>query len=206
MGFRPGMFLAGTACQLWFLPFAFFLMLLVGTSWVGSLSSHSRGAVCWIGVAAVLLVLCERIRPLTTVVPLHQYMWAIPSAGFGLAFGATGRLGNPRKGWNLTLALVLLTAAVPAVLLPAPDYRYLGAVGVTTVVTGLSLRAERGATALERRVCNLTYGIYLVHPLVMSVLVRVLTEFNQTSLFISSMTGSTALVALLRRTPLRRVV
>jgi peptidoglycan/LPS O-acetylase OafA/YrhL len=161
--FAPHMILTGTAIHLWFLPFAFVACM---AAWVFVRTNGSNAsAIVWlisllcIGVAAVFT-----LRGTVLPVPLAQWVFALPAIVVGLAFAV-----QPDGTGTLTGMVMCLT-------LCAVGWMWEGAGTVQLLVAGGVILACRvihlPAGPLLRRAGDAALGVYLVHPLVASVLTR----------------------------------
>ncbi len=214
--FRPTMLLVGTRTHLWFLPFAFVGALLV------ALAHHRAGGVPKLFhiVAAILIgalcvcgcsILLARFQPPT---PLRQWILGAPAIVLGLAVGRITLLPKTRDRRNLYVLAVLSTSAayIVVVLLcrgPWSDYaakfviRY--CISVAVLCSALYWRGSLGP--ISRKLASLSYGVYLVHPLVLIFLYEFRIAIRHPLLLLLlTLSVSAAATEILKRTPLRRFV
>ncbi|MGY9047164.1 hypothetical protein P775_17275 [Puniceibacterium antarcticum] len=165
--FAPYMLLTGPALHLWFLPFAFAACLLVHP--LIRLAAPEPGHRARVGMLSVALVVIGLAalalrQGHAFPAPLAQWLYALPPVCLGLAFalsrGGVGLMPAVLTsfvtlaltfGWTSGLAQVTLAAAalILCLALPSPS------------------------SWLSEKSGNVAIGIYLAHPLVVSVLRRV---------------------------------
>lgn len=180
--FAPHMLLTGPALHLWFLPFAFLACLLVYPAMhLGHQTQRGPAIILLTGAALLALGLAQgRGLP----VPLAQWVYAGPAVCLGLAMAlAEGRL------WRIGLILFGFTGLALAIGWTAG----LGQLALAGTALWLCLALPRPGTALSSRAAAAAMGIYLAHPLALSLLLR-LTDLPEHSLIL---TLSTSLGALL---------
>lgn len=195
--FAPFMLLTGPALHLWFLPFAF----------VASLALHplaqlplpgGRGMVaglCGLGALAALGLAQGAALP----APLAQWREVLPATclGFGLALLAARPAGRDHTGTRPDLAAGLgaMTAAGAALGLAALTLGWTGGLlqlALALLALLVCLARPRPATWWSDRAARCALGVYLAHPLVMSVLERT-TPLPQASLALALATALGAL-------------
>jgi peptidoglycan/LPS O-acetylase OafA/YrhL len=101
--------------------------------------------------------------------PFAQWLFALPSIPMGYFLGSAVRFVKP------SFRLVLFGLLLAAVYLVCLSLFWLGDInmvvpyGVGTLLTVLAYNVSFPFTETLRRLGSLTYGIYLIHPLVSSV-------------------------------------
>lgn len=168
-GLRPDMVLFGGHVSLWFLPFAAAALaglacmrslvrgvarvqLAVAMALVAALGSHSLGLLLDAGVSSF---------------PERAWMRALPGLFWGFAVGSATRIEGVRDRSEV-LVLIALLAVLTRSLSPRGDgadeilLRF--AVAVPLACLGFLWRPP--IPFFVRRLASLTFGIYLLHPLV----------------------------------------
>ena len=213
--FHPTMLLIGTRTHLWFLPFAFVAAVLVALicQAIGGAPKLSRivaailiGGLCVCGCA----VLQARFQPPT---PLRQWVLGVPAIILGLAIGRILLLREARDRRNLFLLAVLSTAVVCGVVLwrdgAWSDYA-LGFViryCISVAVLSSALHWRGSLDPVSRKLASLSYGVYLVHPLV-QVFLRELGIAAQHPflLLLLTLIISALITDVLKKSPLKQFV
>jgi len=203
--FYPWMLLAGPRLHLWYLPFG--LVVTAGVSICAIrryLPRHRWAVLGWAFASLGLIVVCSQVlHALGQIRPLAQWVFIAPAITLGLGLATldrvsrilgTGILGAAAAcGAGLSLALGWRELAVPY------------AVGGITTAAAWCFRfpAPVWVTSLSA----LTLGVYLLHPLVGTVLHRLMltTPASWTEVWIVTAISGFAVWGL-RRTPLRHVV
>jgi len=188
--FAPWMLATGPALHLWFLPFAFAACLAL---WPVARAAAGLGGRGRAGLAAALVaaaVAAAVLRPAGLAPPLAQWSYALPAVllGAGLALvpealaaaalAAVATAGLAAAGWpgGATQLALAAAALVACRALPLPD------------------------SAAARRAADLSLGVYLAHPMVAAVLLRV-TPLPEASLglALATLAGALAVALLVER-------
>jgi hypothetical protein len=204
----PFMLLYGTSIHLWYLPFAF---VVTSAAILAAKRKRLRDTAAL--RALVIVGLCTTLPAASAVLnyfdgpaPLTQWVFAGPSVVLGLGLGIGLRTeGASRYRWMGMLTLALLVACIVCVHWGLTDLPEPYLAGGLACVAATLVRGNTGrATAY---VSGLTYGVYLVHPLVRTMCIRVgvLPERNAMAAVVIVMLSFT-FVAVLRASPLRRFV
>jgi peptidoglycan/LPS O-acetylase OafA/YrhL len=201
--------LVGPSIHLWYLPFAFAASLVayaLGKKFTMG-SVHIRSLILGgLGVAALGACSFALAPGRLIAVPFAQWAFGLPAVLLGLAIGPLALHGSDEGGGRRWLLMGL--GSVVTVFCVALEWFGLTAlavpyaIGVALVVSCLLLQGKAGPWAALAG--SLTYGIYILHPLIGGLL-----TFTglKTSVWWSSVAMvlviSTGVTALLRRTPLR---
>lgn len=164
--FSLSMLLTGPALHLWFLPFAFVACLtLPPLSRLWPATQTGRwGMLCLILIVSLASLGLQQST--TLPVPSAQWAMALPALGLGVAFG----LGRGDTALIAgTAAGVLLAGAVAYGI--GWDHGLLQ-LGLASAALLLCLALHSRESALSRLCAQTSMTVYLVHPLVMSVLTR----------------------------------
>ena len=168
----PSWLLVGTSVHLWYLPFAFFAGIGSVSLRQSLISMPSRGGSLVIALAgtALLAFSASVVGSVSQIAPIPQWIYAAPSILFGLAIGVIVQQSQRRHQVALfagvigVLWLTCIGLWLQGVRSVVPQY----ALGVPLVCCAY-LWPARGHRALKAW-GDLSFGIYLIHPLVSSVL------------------------------------
>ena len=151
--FELWMLSTGPAIHLWFLPFAF--LVLVAFSAVPKVSP----GVLW-AVAGAASVASLAVAQWTLPIPLTQYSTVLPAALAGLVMAQTKALIAP------PLALAALAVALNLAGLEVATYQ----TAIAGAAVALAFLLQLPSTNLTRRLAAISFGVYLVHPAVIAAL------------------------------------
>jgi surface polysaccharide O-acyltransferase-like enzyme len=207
--FSGWMLIGGTYTHLWFVPFA-----LAGGLFVAWLQARTRRVSqrrMTFGMLAVGsgVVLTAGIILSTGAVewPALQWLFALPSPVLGFALGRAV-LAADRRLLIQASALVCLVAVgcwvlSLAMFVPEMVTRYATALAVVMLAFLWPGRMD----PFSKRLTPLLFGIYLCHPLLLRIYQGAHLPQLPVAVFAAIIFfGAAALVAVLRRTPLRRLV
>lgn len=206
--------LYGTRIHLWYLPFAF-VMLLFAAWFVRRTGGRAgRRLLTWLGAAAIVVA----FAPLVFLVvgdppePVPQYLLGAPGIFFGLFFGLAGARSRP----DATRALAVLSALTVLLFVPAYALIDHDSIGSTFIAYAFAVPLVAAAVLwpggrldpLTKLLAPLTYGIYLAHPFVILVLYRIPGfDVNDPLLGVAGVFVASALVTFaLQRSRLRFAV
>jgi len=217
--FSPTMLLTGTRIHLWFLPFAFVAALLLTSIHrriLGIPDSYtiitaiSIGALCIFGCS----VIQSQLQPPT---PLAQWTLGLPVIPLGFAIGRIKILqrAEDRKKYFVFVILSTLTACVGCMVFDRLSHgtwlnygskfaiRYL----VSVVIFCSALHWRGKLDPVSANLASLSYGIYLVHPLVLVPLYRFSIAIQHPFLLLFLVLSISSLITfILRKTPLKQFV
>lgn len=203
--FRPWTILAWPREHLWYLPFVFVNITLVQAVRIGLAPLDNKKiklALAFLGGLA-LLVLVSRIGEMPWIVGL--WCLCLPAVGLGVAYGFALRLDRCRRLIAfIAIAATICLAAIPAYIMGHHIVATSYTVGsLLMLVCMFPIPRQRWITWLA---C-LTLGIYLVHPLVMLALWKLLGA-SQPYWVIAPLTLvlSTAIADVMRRLPYARAI
>lgn len=192
--FALWMLLTGPALHLWFLPFAFIACLAiypVARRLMRSNPIAGLAIVCALALASQAFQSSQEF-----LTPFSQWFFVLPSAIFALAF-ATGQ-----NAGSTATPIVLAMLAAGGLVICSTVFGWttgLFQFGLATGVLGLCLLFPLQETALSRLAADVSLGIYLVHPLMISVLTRVTPLAPATmGLALAAMAGALMVVLVLR--------
>lgn len=109
------------------------------------------------------------------VIPLAQWSWALPAVFVGLAIGLISQMENRKKRIVTSVVLVVLVAGM-CYLSETQETGFLLPYTISVIATaGCFLWSSRSEpTRITQSLVTLTLGIYLVHPLVSSLVSYIL--------------------------------
>jgi len=208
--FSMTMFLTGTRIHLWFLPFAFMASLVLAFICQKSNGASEMRNIVIASILGVVSVFCFSIVSSQYIlpVPLGQWMLGFPAVPLGFAIGRSMLFEKSSDRLKLYLCLTLLLVAVcfgVGYMGYAIKYavRYCG--GFLMVCLVLCLDGSRDP--VSSRLATLTYGIYLIHPLIL-VFLGFVHFFDTMPLlvFLITIVLSTIAVVILQKTHIKRFV
>lgn len=217
--FSPTMLLTGTYIHLWFLPFAFVAAIFLT-------SIHRRvfdiaepvtikvaitiGALC----VLVCAIIQYQFRPPT---PLAQWTLGMPAIPLGFAVGRIKIMPriNDRKKYFALIILATFSACLACMVFTRLShgvwfnygskfaFRYLASL----VIFCSALHWRGSLDRISESMASLSYGIYLIHPLVVVPLYQfgIATHRPMLLLFLV-LSISSLIIFVLRRTPLKQFV
>lgn len=194
--FKPYMVWTGPAIHLWFLPFAF----LVAIFSFGALGLAQRNIPIGSAIlAAATLISVLLVEGEDLPIPLAQYSHVLPVLWLGLLMALQP---GPGLAAGLGLATGLLAAGLALVLADTDQALQLG---LASTAAALCLWVHLPASPITDRIGALSLTVYLAHPLVMSLLVRVAGMTESTMfLALASFGGSTLIALILSSLSLRQ--
>lgn len=182
--FSATMFLTGTRIHLWFLSFGFAAAILLGLlhrriakvpDVLIVVTAASAGALCVLGCS----ILQSRVLLPT---PLIQWTLGLPAIPLGLAIGRIYVLPSrkDRKNLYLLVVLLLMAAYVAYTTLTRLQYniwfdhgsKYTLRYCAAAAAVCLALQWQGRADWVSKTLGPLSYGIYLIHPLIIIFLYR----------------------------------
>lgn len=180
--FTLSMILTGPAIHLWFLPFAFGACLLVHPLVRAAHATHPVGLACGLGATALVFLGLQQGR--TFAIPLAQWTYIAPAGCLGLGFALLRDhpLAQIRLVACFTLVATVLgySDGLPQLALA------LAALLACDLISLPRTRASDFAAASAM-------GVYLVHPLIFSVLGRT-TDITKNSLLFALVAAALAVV------------
>lgn len=162
--FAPWMALTGPALHLWFLPFAFAACLLVHPLLrLGAVLPRRWGHGLPLALTALALATLAVRQGLVLPTPFAQWLYAMPAVFLGLALA----LGDGRLRWLMAIVAVFVAAAMAGGWTSGLLQLVLAAGALV-----LCIALPRRESAWSQRAGSAALGVYLAHPLVLSVLGR----------------------------------
>jgi surface polysaccharide O-acyltransferase-like enzyme len=200
--------LAGTHIHLWYLPYAFLLGFLIHE--VNRRTSRVNNTVVVLAATAIgMFLLAARpsgifasyVRP-----PLPQWSFGLAAVSLGFAIGRCLVIGSHDARKLLLLAVALPTLLACIILIWAgsasPAVPYGLAMALVCIAYVWPVRSDVFVAA----VAPLTFGIYLIHPLISFGLRHILAKQHCVIFIVLTACISGLVTFGLRKTPLRRFV
>jgi surface polysaccharide O-acyltransferase-like enzyme len=191
---------------LWYLPYAF-----VVTSAIAVLAPRQRTeakafeTAGWLGsIVATILAASGLMRLVGRIVPLAQWTFVFPAVIIGLA---TARLCGEQRARAISMLLIcgsVILACSVASLWGMTELGVPFATGAVLLTGAYASPYKAGEAAIY--LSELSFGIYLVHPLCVAAIVRVIGLRDGLELGLFAVATSVAIAVVLRRSPLRRFV
>jgi surface polysaccharide O-acyltransferase-like enzyme len=201
--------LAGTQLHLWYLPYAF--VLGFGTYEISRRTSRTNDAVVVLVATVtgicVLAAHAMGIFPDHLAAPLPQWCFGLAAAPLGLAVGRC--LAIPSQESRRWLLLVVFAGTVMGciVLSSAGSASLAVPYGLAMTLVSIACAWQVRGDAFVASVAPLTFGIYLIHPLIGFGLQHLVAASWHYPVVIVLTVGISGLVTLgLIKTPLRRFV
>jgi peptidoglycan/LPS O-acetylase OafA/YrhL len=170
--FKWHMLITGPSIHLWFLPYAFAAALIVNMlqRWANHIRSNLDillSVICGI----ILLFGCSVLLQLIQVpVPFCQWIFGLPAIILGFCIGRV-YAKIPKQAQWMFYCLIACNTGIICLLLIYFDYSHLAVpYGIATVLLCAAFLWKGGVDTISQKCALLTYGIYLIHPLVGSVL------------------------------------
>ncbi len=205
--FEPAMVFYGGHPALWFLPFAAISIVLAKA--LAILATRWRAGTASIGAALCAAILTSVAAHAVTLdlpgLPWRSWLRVSPALLWGIALGQTLRASEGER--TRLLLLVALLGVVAYRLSPvdagAEDLARRFAVAVALACLGFGWRPSVPRTLVH--LGTLTFGVYLVHPLVAKLVATCLDVAGWTALehVLATWIGSALIVLALRRAGVR---
>lgn len=226
--FSPTMLLTGTRTHLWFLPFAFVAALFLASIHrriVGIPDSYtiitaiSIGALCIFGCSIIQsqfhhsTQLAQWIQGL----PLPQWILGLPAIPLGFAIGRIKILQRTedRKKYFMFVILSTMAACVGCIVFDRLSHgiwlnyssKYAIRYFASMVIFCSALHWRGKLDLVSANLASLSYGIYLVHPLVLVPLYQFGIAIQHPLLLLFLVLSISSLITfILKKTPLKQFV
>jgi len=184
--FNASMILTGPALHLWFLPFAFAASLWVyGLARLRQVLPVPVQTLCAVLLLAALALLSLHQRG-GLPVPMAQWVFAGPAVCLGSIFALLGTRTMQQAPAVGLVGVAMLISGPGGVL----------QIAVAGTVFALCTAYPRPATPVSRWAAEAAMGVYLVHPLVLSLADRAgIAEPGTVPMALAGIAGSLALIA-----------
>jgi peptidoglycan/LPS O-acetylase OafA/YrhL len=202
-------YLIGSYTHLWYLPYAFMMgILLYGIHYGIWVKVDRRLSVgCLIVISYIGWIVGTHLLPnLHYDPPFPQWIFGVPGIMLGCAIGYSLRL-SIRTRIAVLIVIMVSSLVVSIVQLNQGTIQMVIPYGIGISSVCLAFLIPGKSDPISHFLASLTYGIYLVHPMIGSILQFVLREsISVYGLGALTVIGSMFMVALIQRTLLRRFV
>ena len=217
--FSPIMLLIGTRIHLWYLPFVFVAAVFLGFVHRRIVKVSERFVIIpaiLIGTLAVLV--CSMIQSYVMLwAPIVQWALGLPSIPLGFALGRIILVQDVRHKRNFCLLATLSTATMAIafvlfVLMDNVTYPRFGIIYavrycVSVAIVCSALYWQGSLDVISRKLASLSYGIYLIHPLVVVTFYRLGIALQHPLLLLFLVLSISSLITfILKKTPLKQFV
>ena len=199
--------LVGTHVHLWYLPYAFLASLLIYALKTWTRDTHNLSAiVVGTGIGLLTLIVCSmpRFRP-PTMLPLPQWEFGLPAIALGFAIGKCLSIRAKAKR-RLPLLVISLATLITCLILTGLGYASMAIPYLLgTLLVCLGYAWPCASDPIFSLLAPLTFGVYLIHPLVAHLLKYVAPPSGHPAVFIALTTCGSALITLtLMKTPIKK--
>lgn len=211
--FSSNTLLIGGSLHLWFLPFSFLLAIVFWFLCRFILKRQGTGEpplllICFSLLAIIsFFVICDYVRMnFSLPAPFSQWLFALPSLPVAFIFGYLVR--SVKSAYRLPLLILVYAVVVGVCFYTYRSWRSMSLIsyGIGTILTIAAIQYPLPFEKTARKVSALTYGIYLIHPLIASLL-DILFKISTPSLkIIIVFIVSTIAVYIMKRTFFRFVL
>lgn len=207
LGFSLCTILTGTSIHLWYLPYAFLVSLvLYGFVFFQTHWRHLFQVVCGTAFLLSLVLSSYGLKHGSLPVPFPQWLFGTPAVFYGLLVMSVYQKASFRTRLAVGLALILATELFLAVLYRVGFSGLLISYGIACPLTGAAFwaaGARTPAAAAALKGGDLTYGVYLIHPLLLSAFRFVLGGTDSWFSVLSVFAISLGLTYILKQTRMR---
>ena len=208
--FTLNWFLIGGSIHLWYLPFAFLASIILYYSCrytfkKGIIGSKIIiGAIC-LGVLATYIS-SFMMEKFVFVSPFIQWLFALPALPIGFCLGMILREipEKDRAAWLLGVLIVMLLVFAGLFYMKKESLIVSYSVGLLLTIMSLKFRFPFETVGIHAG--KLTYGIYLIHPMVAFFTQKMIGKQNPAMVIMSTFVISAIMVFFMRYTFLRKVI
>ncbi len=171
-----GTLFTGTSIHLWYLPFLYFVSIsfLPLIPFMRKLRDSVVFHLVMVALTGLSLIGAFAVRTsLLMGEPWTEWVHAFPAILMGIAMGLSAESGLGRGVKDFISWCLLLTVAAVSIFAMMKKQEFLGVPYlVGTIFTTFCLKSQMRSIPLIRAISELSMGIYLVHPLIVSVFHR----------------------------------
>jgi len=199
----------GARIHLWYLPFAFVCGLVVHLVHRQTMRISSAVTILAGAIAGILgLFACSVAMSLTDLpAPVPQWLFGLPGVALGFAVGRACALLDRRLQKEFCFGIVLAVEGMCLLLFYLGYGHMVVPYGIAMVLVCVAFLSRQRSNAQLLKFSSLAYGIYLVHPLVDSVL-QTAGVVSGDPLIVTMIVFliSSAAILVIQKTPLRQFV
>lgn len=194
--------LTGTYIHLWYLPFMFICSLALSLALpvirnVNNIKAVMIGAIF---VSGISLITSSIFRSEVHSTPFAEWLHAVPAVVIGSSASILMKSNMSQRTINMMyLILILMTSIISLYIIILERQNGLGIPYlIGTIISLASIRINSKPLPYVQRFSDLTMGIYLIHPLLISIIHRFfLVDFPAIVAF-ASLIASTAIIFFIR--------
>ena len=202
-------FFIGPKIHLWYLPFSFVCGLIVNLVHRHTMRMSLTVTVLLSSVIGILcLFFCSMIMSsIQFSVPVPQWLFGLPGIPLGFAVGRVSFALQGRLQKMFCLAIVLAVEGVCLLLFCLGYIEIIVPYSIAIVLVFVALMSKAQSDAQLLKFSSLSYGIYLIHPLVVSVLKAAgMMIVNPMLMVCIIFLISSAMIMIMQKTPLKQFV
>jgi peptidoglycan/LPS O-acetylase OafA/YrhL len=168
--------LYGTSIHLWYLPFVFLALVSVSLLRVNFPSNNLRDLLSY-SVAALITGLLPAFFPNTNQLslPIPQILFALPALFIGLIISDDLEIKKQVK-YGVSLAIIITTGIARVIL--NNDHSFLFLFFSSFLLVAIAQNATGKPDKITVNLSSLTFGIYLVHPIIIAIVSNLLGYHN----------------------------
>jgi len=207
--FKGYMLITGPSTHLWFLPYAFVAALILNL--LQRRVNHIRSSIdiLFSGICGIILISgCSVLLQSTQIpTPFRQWVFGLPAVMLGFCIGRVYAKISRRTQW-IFYCLIACNVVIICLLLTYLGYGRLSVpYGIATALVCAGFIWEGKTDPISQKCALLTYGIYLMHPLIGYVLrYGVVYEANPWLIMVAVFLLSCVVTWVFKQTPLKRFV
>lgn len=203
--FLPWMILTGPRLHLWYLPFAMVTTAALAVlARYGLIARTPRAATLFAAIGALAILICAAAITRVQAPPLAQWLFVAPAIPLGLILAARRPFASPDWSGLSRLTIGGLAGGTVALFLGWNDLAI--PFMIASVATPLLWTLQRPAPRWIRQLSNLTLGVYLIHPMVHTIIERSKFALTETPMALLVAAVSAATIALMHRSCLRTFI
>jgi peptidoglycan/LPS O-acetylase OafA/YrhL len=201
--FTSSMLLYGASLHLWYLPFAMVVTAIVNLIAIKGFLRNDKLAIGgYIISAALLLFVCSWLLTLMNgSVPFSQWVFILPSITIGMALAAIPAGRRESLPYLFGILIVLMGACAFGEITTSAELAVPYCAGIFACILAWTMPQMAGSVVA--RIASLSFGIYLIHPLIISFLIKLGFADKGILLAIFGFILSAVLTRIMQLTPFR---
>ena len=162
----------GPRIHLWFLPYAFIMAFAIYQIYIWTVNISPVTFMKFLILLAVtILFLCSFILSTTPVpVPFSQWLFGLPAVFLGFAIGRISALTDTKKQKFYILTTLAASETICLLLVILKFNTLVIPYGIAILLVCAAFIYKGRFDPVTSKVSSLTYGIYLIHPLIFSII------------------------------------
>lgn len=203
--FHISMFLVGTSIHLWYLFYAFMnisVIIILRYRYKYFLNLKSN-FICALISGISLLILSIFFLNLPRVIPFNQWLFLFPAIPIGLFFSQKIKSTKVTYKYYFGLGFLIICCIIPFLL----NWKGLAIYYLIAIIgCFFAFMFEKPANKLIVKVSSLTYGIYLIHPLIITIFVLLGIRNKSFEIIIISFMTSLFITYIIQKTPFKKFI